>query len=102
MSRRVQYSPEALAQLDDLAEYLVERAGAAVADGYLDRLLDFCDRLAVEPIAAHHRDDLLPGLRTRTLEKSRIICFLTIGNTDVHILAIYGTGESWEGRLEST
>ncbi len=99
MRRRIRYSPEAVAQLDKFEEFLVERAGTAVADRYLDRQLDFCDRLTIEPVAAHHRDDLLPGLRTRVFEKSRVICFLLVGDSDLHVLGIYGTSEDWERQL---
>lgn len=98
MSRQLHYSPEALAQLDELETYLVERAGAAVADGFLDRLLDFCEALAVEPSGGHHRDDLLPGLMTRTFEKTRVVCFLVVGE-DVHVVAIYGARQDWQRRL---
>lgn len=99
MTRRVHYSPEALAQLDDLESYLIERAGKTIADAYLDRLLDFCGDLATEPIVGHHRDDLIPGLMTRTFEKNRVVCFLTVGTTDLHVLATYGVRQDWERRL---
>lgn len=98
MSLSLHFSPEALAQLDELETYLVERAGATVADAYLDRLLAFCEGLAVEPIVGHHRDDLLPGLMTRTFEKRRVVCFLVLGQ-DVHIIAIYGATQDWERRV---
>lgn len=78
MTRRVVYSPEALAQIDDLETYLTRVADPTVTDRYIDRLLDFCDSLAVEPIAGRERSDLLAGLMTRSFEKSRIVCFLVL------------------------
>jgi toxin ParE1/3/4 len=98
MTSRLHYSPEALSQLDDLETYLVERAGSAVADGYLDRLLGFCDQLATEPIVGHARHDLVPGLMTRIFEKNRVVCFLLL-DQDVHIIAIYGGRQDWERYL---
>lgn len=98
MNSRLLFSPEAQAQLDELEAHLIERAGAKVADAYMDRLLDFCDRMAQDPVAGHSRDDLLPGLRTRTFEKSRILCFVVVGE-DVHIVAIFGTRQEWEQRI---
>jgi plasmid stabilization system protein ParE len=95
---RPHYSPEAQAQLDELETYLIETAGTAAADAYIDRLLDFCDGIAADPVAGHHRDDLVRGLQTRTFEKRRIICFLSIGK-ETHIVAIFGTGQQWEERL---
>lgn len=92
------FSPEALTQLNELENYLLEHASAGVAEAYLDRLLDFCDRIALDPVAGHNRHDLLPGLRTRTFEKSRVLCFLVL-DEDVHIIAIFGTRQSWEERV---
>ncbi|GAB3766476.1 type II toxin-antitoxin system RelE/ParE family toxin [Microlunatus parietis] len=101
MSRPLHYSPEALAQLDELEIYLVERAGPRIADAYLDRLLAYCDRLAEDPIVGHHRDDLLPGLMTRVFEKSRVVCFLQT-SSGVHVIAIYGSGQDWEHHLRDS
>lgn len=98
MRRRLRYSPEALIQLDELETYLIEQAGPQVADAYLDRVLDFCDGLAAEPVAGHRRDDLMPGLLIRTFEKTRVVCFLILGD-DVHIIAIYGARQDWEQHL---
>jgi len=99
MRRRLHYSPEALSQLDDLDDYLSERAGPSVAASYLDRVLDFCAEIANEPISGHRRDDLLPGLMTRTFEKKRVICFIAIEG-DIHIVAVFGTGQNWEYELQ--
>lgn len=99
MTRRVQYTPEARAQLRDLYAYLSERAGEVTAATYLDRLLTFCEDLALDPIVGHHRDDVVPGLLTRTFEKSRIVCFLLVRDTDVAIVAIYGARQDWERHL---
>ncbi|MDF1489208.1 type II toxin-antitoxin system RelE/ParE family toxin [Tessaracoccus caeni] len=92
------YSPEALAQLEEIETYLIERAGPSVADAYLDRLLDFCDGIATAPPAGHHRDDLLPGLRTRIFERHRVVCFLVTAD-DIHIIAIFSTVQDWEQTL---
>lgn len=100
MSRPLHYSPEALAQLDELETYLVAQAGARIADSYIDRLLDFCERLAEDPVVGHHHDDLVPGLLTRTFEKNRIICFLVAPSGDVHIVAIYGSRQDRERRVQ--
>ena len=99
MTRRLLYSPEAVAQLEALERYLVEQAGAEVAEAYLDRLLVFCDRLAAEPVSGRRRDDLMPGLMTRTFEKRRVVCFLELANGDVHVLAVFGGSQDWERRL---
>lgn len=101
MRRRLHYSPEALAQLDDLDDYLTEVAGVAVAAAYLLRVLDFCEGIATEPISGHRRDDLFPGLVTRTFERKRVVCFVVVGS-DIHIVAIYGTSQDWEHDLRES
>lgn len=98
MNRKPRFSPEALSHLDELEEHLIGGFGADVADNYLNRLLDFCDGIAAQPVAGHHRDDLVPGLRTRIFEKRRVVCFLVLAE-EVHIVAIFGTGQAWEQRL---
>lgn len=95
---RPRYSPEALSQLDEIETYLIEHVGASVADAYVDRLLDFCNGIAADPVAGHHRDDLLPGLRTRIFEKRRVVCFL-VSSREVHIIAIFSTSQDWERSL---
>ncbi|MEV5001726.1 type II toxin-antitoxin system RelE/ParE family toxin [Nocardioides sp. LML1-1-1.1] len=99
MIRRLLYSPEAVAQLEALEKHVLDRAGPAVAGAYLDRLLAFCDEIAVEPVVGRRRDDLLPGLMTRTFERRRVICFLELEGGDIHVLAVFGGSEDWERRL---
>jgi plasmid stabilization system protein ParE len=67
-------------------------------DAYLDRLQSFCANLAVDPDIGHRRDDLLPGVMTRTFEKRRVICFPVL-DEDVRVLAIYGAQQDWESRM---
>jgi len=98
MTRRVVFSPEALAQVDDLETYLTDAADPAVAARYVDRLLDFCDSLADEPIIGRQRPELIPGLMTRIFEKSRVVCFLLLDD-EIHVIAIFGGRQDWEHRL---
>lgn len=72
-----------------------------VADRYIDRLLDFCESLAVEPITGRERGDLLAGLMTRTFEKSRVVCFLVL-DVELHVVAIYGARQDWEHKVRQT
>ena len=47
---RALFSPEALAQLTELENYLLEHTSSGVADAYMDRLLEFCDRLGAREL----------------------------------------------------
>ena len=63
MSHRIEFSPEALADLLDLYDYIAPRAGAARTIGDIDRIQDFCHSLLTFPERETRRDDLRPGLR---------------------------------------
>ena len=49
VSHRIEFSPEALADLLDLYDYIAPRACAARAIGYIDRIEDFCHSLSTFP-----------------------------------------------------
>ena len=61
VSHRIEFSPEALADLLDLYDYIAPRAGAARTIGDIDRIEDFCHSLLTFPERETRRDDLRPG-----------------------------------------
>ena len=63
MTRRIEFSPEALGDLIDLYDYIAVRDGAERAIGYIDRIEEYCRSLSVFPDRGVRRDDLRPGLR---------------------------------------
>ncbi len=90
MSRRVEFSPEALGDLIDLYDYIAVRDGAERAIGYVDRIQDCCRSLSVFPERGARRDDLRPGLRTLGFERRAVIA-LQVGADTVTILRVlYG------------
>ncbi|MFT4011063.1 MAG: type II toxin-antitoxin system RelE/ParE family toxin [Nocardioidaceae bacterium] len=98
MSDEVHYSPEARANLHALQEYLRDEAGPVVAARYMERLTKYCRSLGGPLVTGHARDDLYPGLLTRTFEKKRVIAFLVI-DREVHIVAVHGTAQEWERKI---
>ena len=75
MTRSVVLSPHAEADLETLYDYIAERAGAARAAGYIERITDHCARLEKLPERGTRRDDLRPGLRTLGFERRATIAF---------------------------
>jgi toxin ParE1/3/4 len=75
VSHIVEFSPEALADLLDLYDYISIRDGAERAIGYIGRIEDCCRSLASFPERGVRREDLRPGLRVLGFERRAVIAF---------------------------
>ena len=73
MSRRIEFSPEALGDLIDLYDYIALHDGAERAIGYIDRIEVFCRSLSLFPDRGRRRYDLRPGLRILGFERRAVI-----------------------------
>ena len=89
-------SPEAQADLEELYDWIAERASPAVALGYLERLGDHLRGYAHAPERGHRRDDLRPGLRIAGFERRVTIAF-TVDEGRVTILRLAYGGRDLEG-----
>ena|SRR5438045_3920183 len=92
---RVVFTPLAERQMDRLHAYISTRSGTARADGFVSRILDFCEGLTTFPKRGTCRDDLLPGLRILGFERNVTIAFI-VGTTTVLIEGIYYGGQDHE------
>ena len=95
---RVLFTVSAERQLDRLHPYIADRAGEGAADGYLDRIVRFCQGLRTFPLRGKARDDLLPGLRTVGFERRVTIAFMV--TTDAVLIEgfFYG-GQDFEANF---
>jgi toxin ParE1/3/4 len=98
MTHRVIFDPAAEADLQELAEWIAERANVAVAIGYVERIIAHCRRLDVFPMRGTARDDVLPGLRTVGFEHRVLIAF-RVGADTVSVLRILYGGRDAEAVL---
>ncbi len=89
-------SPEAQADIEELYDWIAERASPAVALGYLERLEDHLRGYAHAPERGHRRDDLRPGLRIAGFERRVTIAF-TVDEGRVTILRLAYGGRDLEG-----
>jgi toxin ParE1/3/4 len=90
LATRVVFSEGAQADLDSLFEWLVNRAGEAIALGYVERIRRHCLALVPFPRRGTKRDEIAPGLRTIGFERRVTIAF-AVEHDAVVILAIaYG------------
>jgi len=90
VSRRVEFSPEALGDLIDLYDYIAVRDGPERAIGYIERIEDCCRNLSVFPERGIRRDDLRPGLRILGFERRAVIAFLVTADAVTILRILYG------------
>jgi len=87
-SRKVTWSPEALADLDDIWNFHEQVAGARTAENMLRRIHDGCEFLREYPLGGRERHDVRPGLRSVSIVP--FVIFYQLGHEDVleimHIL----------------
>lgn len=93
---KIGYDPSAEVDLEDLYRWIATEAGILVADGYLDRITGFCERLAHFPNRGMKRDDLAPGLRTLGFERRAVIAFRVLED-EVRIVRVLYGGREFDG-----
>lgn len=76
MKRRVVFTQPAQRQLFNLHDYITDKSSKIRADGYLNRIVEYCRKLDQFPIRGAARDDLLAGLRTTGFERRVTIAFV--------------------------
>jgi toxin ParE1/3/4 len=95
---KVQFRPQAEADLFGLYRYIAEESGFAVAGTYIDRIETACMALATFPRRGTKRDDIRAGLRTIGFERRATIAF-EIGRAEVVIVRIFYGGQDLESAL---
>ena len=68
------------------------------ADGYVGRIVDFCNGLSTFPLRGTQRDDLLSGLRVTGFERRVTIAFIVTAEA-VLIEGIFYGGRDFEAEL---
>ncbi len=99
MSHRIEFSPEALADLNDLYDYIAARSGDANAIGFIDRIETFCQSMTSFPTRGTIRDDLSPGLRVVGFERNSVIA-ITVTEKVVTILRVFNGGRDVDGLMK--
>jgi toxin ParE1/3/4 len=92
---QVIFTPTAIRQLDKLHSDITSRSGQSRADGYVGRIVAFCQGLETFPVRGTGRDDLLPGLRTIGFERRVTIAFVVTADA-VLIEGVFYGGQDFE------
>ena len=95
---RVIFTPLAERHIDSLHEYIAVHASEERADGYVGRIIDFCNGLSTFPLRGTQRDDLLSGLRVTGFERRVTIAFIVTAEA-VLIEGIFYGGRDFEAEF---
>ena len=95
---RVIFTPLAERHIDSLHEYIAVHTSEECADGYVGRIVDFCNGLSTFPLRGTQRDDLLSGLRVTGFERRVTIAFIVTAEA-VLIEGIFYGGRDFEAEF---
>ena len=98
MRRKVVFLRRAEGRLAELGYYIAIEAGLATADRYLDRIHAVCMSLAEFPERGRSREDILPGLRTITMER-RVTIAYRVRKARIEIVTIAYAGRDFVREL---
>ena len=90
MTLKLIYSPEALADLEGILDYIAERGGCRRALAYVGRIEAACEAFTVFPRRGVPRDDVYPGLRTASMERRVLLTMLVDTEAVTIIRILYG------------
>jgi toxin ParE1/3/4 len=99
MSLIVLFSPEAIADLNRLYDYIAPRGGRQVAEAYIARLHQYCLDMKTFPKRGTRRDDIWRGLRMVGFERKATIA-IEVTYDEVRIVRIFGRGQDVEAELK--
>ena len=103
MTGRINYTPEAEQQLNELDDWITQTASAEIAQRFVSALLDHVDGILLFPLAGRARDDVRPGMRTTTFKKTTLVAYAVDETSDelvVNILGVFHGGQDWEAVLD--
>lgn len=98
--RRVVFRREALAQLDELYDYVAVAGSPQIAADLIDAIVMFCEDLAPFPMRGTARDDIRPGLRTIGFRRRAVVAFV-VRDDAVVVLGVFYGGRDYEPMLRS-
>ena len=97
MSYRVEFAPEAVAQLAAIEEHIINAGAPVAAIRYVDAIVAYCEGLVTFPERGTKRDDLFPGLRVTNYRGAAVIAFsVDFEREVVSILGVFYGGQDYE------
>lgn len=102
MTGRIDFTPEAERQLNEIDDWITKVASAHIARRFVSAILDHVDGILVFPLAGRPRDDVRPGMRTSTFKRRTLVAYEvdeSSGELVVNILGLLHGGQDWEAAL---
>ena len=92
----MEFQPEANADLADIFRIVLRGSQSNdVAEGFVSRIIQRCERIGNAPHGGRPRDDLEPGLRTVAFERSVVIAYRVEADR-VRIANVFYGGRDFE------
>ena len=104
MTGRINLTPEAERQLNDIDDWIAKQATADIARRFVSAILEHIDGILVFPLSGRPRDDVRPGMRTTTFRKRTLIAYAvdeSAGEAVVNVLGVFHGGQNWEAALSN-
>lgn len=102
MTGRINYTPEAQQQLNELDDWITKAASADIARRFVSAILEHIDGILAFPLAGRARDDVRPGMRATTFRKRTLVAYEVDESSNelvIDILGVFHGGQDWEAAL---
>lgn len=102
MTGRINLTPEAERQLNEIDDWIAKTATADIARRFVSAILEHIDGILLFPLASRSRDDVRPGMRTTTYRKRTLVAYEvdeSSGEVVVNVLGVFHGGQDWEATL---
>lgn len=104
MTGRINLTPEAERQLNEIDDWIAAKATADIARRFVSAILVHIEGIPTFPFAGRARDDVRPGMRTTTYKKRTLVAYEvdeTSGELVINILGVFHGGQNWEAALSA-
>ena len=98
MKLPVRFSPQAIADLRGIYDYIAPRGGAAIAESFVSRIYQHCLDMGLFPERGTRRDDLWQGLRLVSYRRQVTIA-IEVTASELRIMRVLGRGRDVEAAL---
>lgn len=104
MTGRINLTPEAERQLNQIDDWIAKQATIDIARHFVSAILDHIEGILVFPHSGRPRDDVRPGMRTTTYRKRTLVAYEVDETADevvVNVLGVFHGGQNWEAALSA-
>lgn len=100
MTRRIEFSPAANAELIELEDYIARRKSPAVAETYVTGIVAECLKLLDRPFQGRTLDDFRPGMRKLGFRR-RVDIIFTVTDDLIQIGHVLYGGRDYEALIRA-